>query len=196
MRNAIAIIAGLITIAGTLPYIIDTAKGKTHPNIVTWLTWTLVNLINTAAALSTGALQTALFGGFSALSTGTIAVMGVKRGVKRYTPFDIGCQVFAVIGIIIWKLTNQPDLAIIIALIVDYAAVLPTWRHAWLAPFAETWQGFAIGGSSAVLTLFAIAHFNFVSLAFPVAIAASNMVTVGIILIRRRQAPQLKDVVV
>lgn len=186
MRNAIALLAGIISFASALPYIYDTAKGKTHPNVVTWFTWTLLNLINTVVAINADAAQTAIFTGFSGLATGTIAVMGLRNGVKKYTPFDVACQVVALLGIVLWRLTDNPSLAVGIALGVDITGALPTLRHAWIAPFAETWQSFAIGGVAALLTLISISNYNFVSLAFPVWIGINCALLVGIILTRRR----------
>jgi len=54
MRNAIALIAAIISFASILPYIRDVNKGNTHPNMVSWLTWCMLNMINTVAALSVG----------------------------------------------------------------------------------------------------------------------------------------------
>jgi hypothetical protein len=45
MRDAIALTASLISFSGVLPYVRDVLRGKTHPNMVSWLTWCLLNLI-------------------------------------------------------------------------------------------------------------------------------------------------------
>jgi len=86
MRNVIALLAGIISFTSALPYIYDTARGKTHPNVVTWLTWTLLNAINTIAAIRTGNVQTALLTGFSAAATGSIMAMGIKKASKNTPP--------------------------------------------------------------------------------------------------------------
>ncbi len=188
MRNDVAIIAALISFSGIFPYVSDVLKGKTHPNIVSWATWCLLNLINTAAAISVGATQTALLSGASALATGWITVLSLRRGVKSYTVFDVICQALALGGIVAWRLTGQPDLAVLIAVSIDLVAALPTWRHAWLAPFAETWQGFAVADCAAVLTLFAITRYSIISLAFPALVLTNCSVLVTIIVTRRIQA--------
>jgi hypothetical protein len=148
--NTLALIAGLISFGSALPYIIDVARGKTHPNVVTWLTWSILNLINTATTWSAGQYQTAIVGAFTAAATLCIVVMAV-----------------------------------------DIIGGLPTLRHAWIAPFAETWQSFAIGALSGIPTFFAISAYNFVSLAFPVWITFNCVLLTAVILLRRRAAPQL-----
>jgi hypothetical protein len=148
--------------------------------------------INAATTWSAGQTQTAIIGAFSALATISIVVMGFKHGVKRYTAFDFACQAFAIVGIIAWFLTQQPVVALTIALIVDIVAAMPTWRHAWIDPFAENWQSFALAAVSGIPTFLAISSYNYVSLAFPVMITANSLLLTTIILLRRRQAPQLQ----
>jgi len=188
MRNAIALIAAIISFASILPYIRDVNKGNTHPNMVSWLTWCMLNMLNTVAALSVGATQTALLSGASALATGSVTLLALRHGVNKYSAFDIACQALALGGIVAWRLTGQPQVAVLIAVCIDLVAALPTWRHAWIAPFAETWQGFAIAAATAVVTLFTIASYNFVSLAFPCLVATNCTIIVTIVLSRRAMA--------
>jgi len=184
-RNAIALIAALVSFSGIFPYIRDVLKGKTHPNLVSWATWCLLNLINTAAALSTGAFQTALLSGASALATGWVTFLSFRRGKIKYTAFDIVCQVLALAGIVAWGLTGQPQLAVLIAVSIDLVAALPTWRHAWITPFNETWQGFALAAGAAIVTLFTVTQYTLVSLAFPLLVVTNCSVIVTIVLYRR-----------
>ncbi len=188
MRSDLAFIAGCIAIVGAIPYILDTLKGKTHPNIVTWFTWTLLNGINAAAAWSSGALQTAIFSGAGALATGAICLVGLRYGLKKYTRFDILCQCSALLGVVLWQLTSRPAVAVLINVATDFTGWLPTYRHAWKAPHAETWQTFALSGFSAALTLVSIQDYTLIALAFPVYILAANVAIVSTILVRRQKA--------
>jgi hypothetical protein len=194
MRGDLAFIAGCISIVGALPYIFDTVKGKTHPNMVTWLTWTLFNGINAAAAWSAGATQTAVFSTAGATATGAILIAGLWFGIKRYTRFDIFCQTAALCGVALWGITSQPSIAVAINVAADFAGWLPTYRHAWKAPFAETWQTFALSGLSAAVVLVSIEHYTFIALAFPIYILIANLAIVRTILARRKElaAPRKK----
>jgi len=132
MRELLTFVAGLIILASPIPYIIDIIRNQTHPNMVTWVTWTLINGINTAAAFSAGAWQTGIYGLCGTLATAAIAVLGLWYGVRKYTRFDIICQGVALLGLPLWLLTKQPALAVTMELGVDLAGGLPTLRHAWL----------------------------------------------------------------
>jgi hypothetical protein len=187
MNNTLAFIAGIIIVASAIPYAIDTFKGKTRPNVVTWFTWTLLNAINATAAYADGAMQTAIFASAATIATGTIVTGGlIRNGIKKYTPFDVICQVLALIGIFLWLITSNPVLAIVFVLVADVIAVLPTVRHAWLKPFEETWQTFAISMVGSGITLVAIASYTFVALAIPLWIFISDTMLLTLILSRRR----------
>ncbi len=186
MNNALIAIAGLLTITSCLPYIIDIAKNKTHPNLVSWITWMLVSGINTAAALSDHAIHTAILSGSIVLTDLIIIIMGLKRGVRRYTKFDIICQIIAIIGLVLWLATGNASLAVVSSISVVFIAALPTWRHAYLKPSEETWQGFAMAVIASVLTILSITNYTFVSLAFPVVTVINCSVIVAIILLGRK----------
>jgi hypothetical protein len=191
MRNDLAIIAGVISVLSAFPYIIDTIKGKTHPNLVSWFTWTLLNGINAAAAWSSGAMQTAIFSIAAGIATGAILLVGLRSGVKRYGKFDITCQSTALFGTVLWRVTNNPNLAVLVNLGTDFAGFLPTYRHALKSPHAETWEMFAISAFSAVLALASIEHFTFIALASPLYIFSANIALVITILGMRRKSSQL-----
>ncbi|HKX73307.1 MAG TPA: hypothetical protein VJM32_04805 [Candidatus Saccharimonadales bacterium] len=187
MRQIITVLAALIPIAGAIPYLINTVKDKTRPNIVTWFTWTLINGINTAAAFSDGAWQTAIYTGAGTIATGAIVAVGVKHGFKKYTPFDIACQIVALLGIPLWLLTGQPELAVLILLVVDFAGGLPTLRHAFKAPREETWQTFGASALGGALILVSLERFDVVALTMPLYIFLFDLTVLLTIFWRRRK---------
>jgi hypothetical protein len=185
MRADLVFIAGIITLISPLPYIHDSLQGKTHPNLVTWSTWTLINGIYAATAWSTGARQTAIFMSAATLATFAILLSGIKYGLKRYTRFDVYCQAAALLGLVLWQVTNSPAIAVVFNLAADFAGLLPTIRHAWKAPQAETWQTFVIAMVASALTLLSIQKPTFISLAPPIYIFLADITMTSIILTRR-----------
>jgi len=187
MKDVLAFTAGLLIVASAFPYIIDIAKSKTHPNLVTWITWTLVGGISTLAAISDHATHTAILSGAMTFGNAMILFMGLGKGVKKYTRFDFICQSLALLGLALWIQTGDPSLAVIFSICAVLIAALPTWRHAWLKPFEETWQGFAIAVLAGTLTIFSLNYFTFIALAYPIVTIFNSSVVVSIIL-RRRQS--------
>ncbi len=186
MREVLTFLAAAIPIAGIIPYLINIVKGKTKPNIVTWLTWSLINGINAAAAFSDGAWQTAAYSTAGFIATASIVAFGLKFGQVKYTKFDMVCQVLALCGIPLWLLTSEPALAILLVVIVDFVGGLPTLVHAWQKPYEETLTTFALSGLGGALILLSLTRFDFIALAMPGYIFLFDTILVTSILLRRK----------
>ena len=187
MNEAVSVFGGLLAIGAMIPYVIDTIKGKTKPNVVSWFTWTLLTSIGAWAAFSEGAVTTAIFSGASALATLSVVVLSFWYGVKKFTRFDVGCQIAALVGVVLWQLTNDANIAIAIVVATDIIAALPTIRHSWLEPDAETWSTFAVSAFGAFLTVFTVTQMSFAAYAYPVWLVFGNGIIAAIIVYRRRQ---------
>jgi hypothetical protein len=187
MRELLAIIGAVIAALGTVPYLIDIIRGKTKPNIVTWLTWTMLTAISGAAALAAGEPKTAAFLFGNSLCTGAVVVLGLKYGTAKFSRFDIVCQVSAVLGLVFWLVFNSPTIGIVVPLAVDFIGGLPTIRHSWLKPAEETWQTFMVGVIAPMFTIASLTRFNIASLAFPLYLFIANTALVIIIITRRKQ---------
>jgi hypothetical protein len=182
MRNTIAILAAVITFLSILPYIRDILRGTTHPNIVSWFTWTLITAIATAAAFSDHEYKSGILTLAGTLATAVVVILGVKK----YSRFDVMCQGLALAGLIWWQVTNDAGFAIALGIITDFIASLPTFRHSWRQPYEETWQTFGISSFAAALTVLSLNSFTLVSLGFPVYLTLVNIALFTNILLRRR----------
>lgn len=187
MHNALAVLSGIVAVLAALPYIRDVLKGRTRPNVVTWFTWSLLNIITAVAALSGGAVQTAIFAAATGLCTATVTVLGLRNGVKKYTPFDVICQLLAILSIVAWLVTKEPVSALVFTIAASFIGSLPTIRHAWKAPREETWQFFGIDALSAAIACLAVVNRDFLSLAFPIYILLDDLLIAGIILMRKKK---------
>lgn len=187
MKELFAVIGAVIAIVSTAPYLIDIVRGKTKPNIVTWLTWTMLTAISGSAALVAGEPKTAAFLFANSLCTGLVVVLGLKYGTAKFSTFDIVCQVSALLGLVFWLVFNSPTIGIVVPLAIDFVGMLPTLRHAWMKPGEETWQTFLIGVVAPAFTLLSLTRYNIASLAFPLYLFAANAVLTMVIVGRRKQ---------
>lgn len=161
-------------------------SGRTRPNVVTWFTWSLLNGINMAVAFSEGAWQTGLYSMAGFIATALIVVVGLRHGVRKYTRFDVTCQIIALLGIPLWLMTGRPELAVLILLGVDLAGGLPTLRHAWKAPQEETWQTFATSAIGGLLILISLTQYSMVAITMPAYILLFDIAVIAIIFFRKR----------
>jgi hypothetical protein len=185
VKNALAITAGIIEMTSVWPYLIDVARKKTKPNIVSWITWTVLTTIASAAAFASHAPQAAILTLGATIATLLVVVLGLRYGMAKLTVFDLVCQIAAIAGFILWLIFNRPSIALIFSLSIDITVTLPTLRHAWLEPGEETWQTYAVGLLASILTLLALSKYSFADLAFPVWFITFGCLIVPIIIFRR-----------
>ena len=187
MKEFLSIAAGVISFLSVTPYIIDEIRGKTKPNIVSWITWTILSGIVTAAAFAAHQPRTAFLTLGDGAATLIVVLLGFRYGFAKFTKFDAICQIAALAGIVLWLVLGSPLTAIVIAIAIDCVGTLPTLRHCWIDPQEETWQTFSIDVFASMLTLFSLAVFTATSLISPIYFLLINGAVVFIVVYRRKK---------
>lgn len=187
MKTIFLILASVITIVSVLPYLRDILKGTTKPNLVSWITWTLLTGIATGAEIAAHEYVAAIFTGSAVIETASVVVLGIKHGYVKYTMFDVVCQVSAIVGIILWQLFNSPAIGVMASVIIDFIGALPTIRHSWLSPGEETWSAFGLAALGGIFALLALNSYNWISLPYALYIVSINLVIVYVIVTRLKK---------
>lgn len=187
MKEGFLIAAGLVTVLSAFPYARDILRGTTKPNIVSWITWTLLTAIATFAEFVGREYRTAIYTGIATLTTSAIVILGLKYGYVKYTKFDVVCQLSAIVGIILWQIFNSPTIGVLAAVFIDFIGALPTIRHSWLKPNEETWQTYALSGLGGLLALGSVHSYSVLSILYACYIVVICTLLTGLIIIRRRQ---------
>ena len=184
MKDIFLALSALIAVGSVIPYVRNIIRGTTKPNLVTWMTWTLLTGIATAAELAGGEMVTAIYTGAITLSTLLVVVVGLRRGFVSYTRFDAVCQFAAIAGIIIWQLFDSPTIAVWATISIDLVGALPTIRHAWYAPGEETWQTYAITTVSGVFAVAALTSYTVLSMSYPLYLIITDTLIAALIVLR------------
>jgi hypothetical protein len=166
MKNTIAVTGILLTLSQAVPYWVEALRGNVKPNIVSWFTWTLLTLIASSAALSEGNWQVGCIVLANALATGSVVLLGVWKGYAQLTRFDAVCQITAMIGLLSWPLLHTPLLAVIVIILIDAVALLPTVRHAIIRPREEAWVTYALAAAGSLCALVAAHTYTFTSVGY------------------------------
>jgi hypothetical protein len=162
-----AILAAVITVAGNAVYALDTVRGNTQPNRVSWLMWMVAPLIGFAAQLSEHVgLQVLLT---FAIGFGPLLVVVASfldpKAYARVTLFDFLCGALSVIALVAWAITGTGNVAILFTILADLFGAVPTLRKAYAAPESEHAIAFAGGVAGSIITLLTIkpGHWGFAS---------------------------------
>lgn len=164
------IIAALLNLWGSLGYAYLTVKGKVKPNRVTFSLWALAPLVAFGAELDEGvgllALMTFMVG-FGPLLV-LIASFLNKKSYWQLTNFDYTCGGLSLLGLSLWAITGEGNLAIGFAILADGLAALPTILKSYKAPHTESYSLYFLSMLGAGITILTIDKWTFAHYGFPV----------------------------
>lgn len=134
----LVVIASLLALAGNIPYLIDVIKGRVRPHPYTWFVWTIVSCVVFFGQLAKGAGIAAIATGVSEIFTLIIFLFSLKYGFKNPPKTDKYFLALALLGLIPWMLTKDPTISVIIVVVIDLIAFIPTLRKTFCFPKSET----------------------------------------------------------
>ena len=146
----------------------ETIIGKAKPNRVTWLLWGLFPMIIFVAQRIQG-VEGLSWVSFAAGFTPFLILLASFLNKKAYWKTekrDYYIMGAAIVGILLWLLTDNPNLAILFSLVADFLAGLPTLIKAYRHPETESWIAYAISTVGFGLGLLAISSYTFENYAF------------------------------
>lgn len=168
------IIGAIISFIGGISYLYGTVKGTTKPNRVTWFLWSFAPLLAFFAELNQGvgiqSLMTFMVG-FNPLLI-FIASFINKKSQWKITRFDLFCGTLSIVGILLWYLSKNSNIAIIFSILADGMAGVPTVVKSFKYPETESYYVYLGGAFSAAVTLFTIDNWNLAHFGFPLYILA------------------------
>ena len=176
-------VGAAVYLIGLIPYLRDTLRGETAPHRVTWFLWGFIPLVTFVVQLHLGvglvSLTTLVFG----LLPFGVLIASVKSyaGAWAITRFDWFCCAISLAGTAVYVVTQRGVLSIILLLIADFFAGIPTVRKSWSDPTSETWSAFAFSVASTMITLATVTTWSFAAIAFPLYIVILNSVQVVLI---------------
>jgi hypothetical protein len=181
-----AILGAVITVGGNAVYAVDTVRGKTQPNRVSWTLWMLAPLIGFAAEVTQHVgLQSLLT---FAIGFGPLLVVCASfldpKAYARVTPFDILCGALSIVALVAWAVTGTGDVAIFFAIMSDLLGAVPTLRKAYHDPESEHALAFVGGVIGSIITLLTIksGHWGLDSWGFPVYVVVVSGAIAALIL--------------
>ena len=187
-------IAALISTIGSFllffPYIINIFKNKTKPHVYTWFIWVVTQGTATVAMIRGGAGIGALGFGVGTVMVFVVFLLALRNGTKNITIIDTAMFLLAAVGVVVWWLSRDPLLAVIMATGTDLLGYGPSLRKSFYAPWSETvvtWVGFVVANGFAVA---ALREYNTLTLTYILCITTANAVIAALCLWRRRSIPE------
>jgi len=113
-----------------------------------------------------------------------------KRSVWKLTKFDLACGALSLVGLILWALSREGNIAIMFAIIADLLAAIPTIIKSYKFPETESWLGYFSGAINGIIALLVIDTWNFEHYGFPLYITIVCLLISA--LVKFRIGPELQ----
>jgi len=166
----VIIFTALVNALGWIMYIKDTLKWKTKPNKITWWIWAAAPLIWAAwmyfSQWLTWNILPVFMAGFLPLLIFLSSFVN-KNSYWKLKKLDYICLALAVLALILWKITNNPLLAIIFSILADFFAALPLIIKIYKFPETETISAYFTWLISALSAFLVIKNWEIEEYLFP-----------------------------
>lgn len=148
--EALGPVAGLVSLAGFVPYVRDVVARRTVPSRSTWAIWTLVGALLCASNWTTGATSTLGISASYVAGPLVVFALSLRFGKGGLDRFERRCLAVSVASVILWSITREARVALWLNVAVDAMGALPTIRKAYREPESESrvaWACFLVGAT-------------------------------------------------
>ena len=193
----LGLLAGVVSIADTIPYVRDTVRGTTRPHRGTWLIWSVLAIVVCLSQRADGASWSLIMAAAQAVLTSAVFLLSIRRGEGGLSPADLLMIALAGGGMMGWIVADEPVIAtacVVAADLIGAAMMVPkTYRD----PGSETLATFALASLSGALAAGAVGALTPSLLLYPVYYCLVNGAIAVLILHRRsllarRSRPRLR----
>lgn len=182
-----AVIGSLLASSGGFLYLYHTIRGTVQPNKVTWFFWGAFPMIAFFAQRAQD-VDWLAWATFAAGFTPFLIIIAATFNPKAYWKLesrDYICLGVALIGVFLWMLTNEPNLAILFAILADLAAGLPTIIKSYKYPGSESWGAYALSALGFAIAVASVHIWTFEYYGFVAYLFAINLL-LAILALRRQ----------
>jgi hypothetical protein len=186
MKETFALIAIIFAFIGNVPYLRDVISQKIKPHPYTWLVWSLVSGITFLGQFAKGGGVGTLPTLVSEIFTIIIFLFALRYGFKNIDRKDTYFLIIALLGLIPWWLTNDPTISVVVVVMIDLIAFIPTLRKTWHAPKTENPILYFMNVTRHILTLFSLEAYNIATTLHSISMIVVNALMTWIIVFSRK----------
>ena len=132
------VLAGLLGVLDTIPYVRDMLRGSTRPHRGTWLIWSVLACTVCFSQGADGATWSLVMAATQAVLTTGIFLLSIRWGDGGVGFGDWAAVGIAGSGVVVWLAVEEPVLATLCVVGVDLVAVLMMVPKAYRDPCSET----------------------------------------------------------
>ena len=170
----LGLLAGVVGIADTIPYVRDTVRGSTRPHRGTWLIWSVLAIVVCLSQRADGASWSLIMAAAQAVFTSAIFLLSIRRGEGGLSAADVLMIALAGGGVIGWIVADQPVIATACVVVADLIGVAMMVPKTYRDPGSETLSTFALASVSGALAVGAVGELDLSLLLYPAYYCVAN----------------------
>ena len=174
MQALLGLLAGLLTVVETIPYVRDVLRGSTRPHRGTWLIWSVLAVIAFLSQRADGGSWSLVMVAVQAVLTCAIFVLAIRRGEGGVAPGELAMIALAGAGVAGWVIADEPVVATACVVAADMVALALMVPKTWRDPGSETMITYALGSISGALAAAAVGELDASLLLYPVYYSLGN----------------------
>jgi hypothetical protein len=180
------LLAAVVGIADTIPYVRDTLHGSTRPHRGTWLVWGVLAVVVCLSQRADGATWSLALTASQAVLTGLVFALAIRHGEGGLAPADLALMAAAGAGVVGWLLAREPVVAVVSVIVADLCAVAMMTPKAYRDPGSETLATYALAALAGLLAVGAVGSLEVSLLLYPAYYCLANAGFALLIVLRRR----------
>ena len=179
------VLAGVVGVVDTVPYVRDILRGTTRPHRGTWFIWGMLAIVVCVSQRADGASWSLVMAGTQAVLTTFIFVLAIRRGEGGLSATDGILIAIAAGGMAAWVLVDEPLVATACVIAADLIAAAMMVPKVHRDPGSETLMTFALAGAGGALAAGAVGALDASLLCYPIYYCLVNWALALLIHVRR-----------
>jgi hypothetical protein len=181
----LGVLAGVTSVANTVPYVRDVFRGSTRPHRGSWLIWAVTAIVVYASQRADGASWSLIMAGAQAVLTAFVFLVAIRRGEGGLSALDASMIALAAAGVAGWMVVEKPLVATTCVIAADLIAAALMVPKTYRDPASETFATFAIASVGGALAAGAVGAVDPSLLLYPLYFCAVNAAIAMLIAQRR-----------
>lgn len=189
MSEVFIIISSFLAAIAPLLYVYDILKKGARPHRTTRFVVLIITAI-VVASLYTQNSSVVWLALISFISCLIIFTLSIKYGAGGWAKLDILCLIIALVGLVIWKITDNAELALYASIFADFTGYYPTLVKTFKYPKTESLGFFGINLLACTFSILALKNFSFQNVVYPLYLVIINLVMI-VFMVRGKSQKQI-----
>jgi len=168
LAPVLGVLAGVVGVVDTVPYVRDIVRGTTRPHRGTWFIWGMLAIVVCVSQRADGASWSLVMAGTQAVLTSLIFVLAIRRGEGGLGATDGMLIAIAAGGMAAWVVVDEPVIATACVIAADLIAAAMMVPKVYRDPGSETLMTFALAGVGGALATGAVGATDASLLCYPI----------------------------